>query len=168
MPCLGTNELWDFFKPGELSPGCCVSGNPGCAPRAHGSSPRALQRAQHSRQVPAPFHMGSKKNTCLTVRLMHAGARFLLHVCISPLRRWGRSTSKNVTSRGHTFTSNSLYFDNAFQSPALFSFVSVVCLQHGLCREGLVLRTDTMPSTRRGGVEEKSTSQLGPLGNLVL
>lgn len=52
--------------------------------------------------------------------------------------------------------SDSLNVNNAFQSPVLFSFISVVCLQYGICREGLFLSMDTMPSTRRVGIERKS------------
>lgn len=85
------------------------------------------------------------------------------HVCVLP---WGQRGESLLTHKKHknvirlgagiTFMSDLVDFDNAFQPPMLFSFVSVVCLQYRICREGLFHNIDAMPSTRREGGETKS------------
>lgn len=112
-----------------------------------------------------PYSQWAKRKICAhLVRLMHPGAHILLHMCVFCLGgQRGESLlthkkHKNVIrlGAGITFMFDLVDFDNAFQPPMLFSFISVVCLQYRICREGLFHNIDAMPNTRREGGERKS------------
>lgn len=155
-----------------------MSGNPGCAPCAHRSCLQPMYSEPSTPGRYQPYSTGAKRKMCTRLlRLMHPGARILLHVCAFCL--WaaaGRSypnTQKAQVRMSSAWELESLlclthWILTRHLCPVLFSFISVVCLQYGICREGLFLSIDKMPSTRREGVERKSWSQFGPLGNFVL